>query len=515
MITIGAIKGSVIKTTFFPSLEADYVAINLEMPAGTPYAITDSILQDLEKSIEAVNNDYMQSHNGDSVITAIARKVGPNTHEGSLSAPLIEGRYRDWPNSEIAKRIREYVGVVEGAELLEVDDGGGFFGKPVSIVLKSDNLEKLQEAKNALKVELKKVDNLTDVIDDNPPGLREVKVTLKDKAFALGLTTNSVLNQVRGGFFGSQAQRILRGVDEVKIYVRYDMADRSSIDDLRNMRIRTSDGREFPLEEIATFEIKQGVMSIKHIDARRVITVEANISDPIESVTDILADIETDIMPGITARYPEVDFAFEGQSRESAKTTSAMMTVIPAVLVLMFLIIVVTFRSFVQAGTVILLIPFSLIGVAWGHYFQGYFVSMLSLFGTIALAGIVINNSLVFVSAFNRYMKNGMKFKDALIETGSTRFRPVLLTSLTTIAGLGPLIFETSFHAQFLSPMAISIAYGLFFGTLLTLLLLPALLVLVNRFKMWVPRVFLGKEFTPEKVESAVREERFSREQNI
>ncbi len=366
-----------------------------------------------------------------------------------------------------------------------------------------------------MKIELKKVGDLADVIDDNPPGLREVKVTLKDKAFALGLTANSVLNQVRGGFFGSQAQRILRGIDEVKIYVRYDMADRSSIDDLRSMRIRTTDGREFPLEEIATFEIDQGVMSIKHIDAQRVITVEANISNPSESVTDILADISTDIMPGIIERYPEVDFAFEGQSRESAKTTSAMMMVVPAVLVLMFLIIVVTFRSFIQAGMVIILIPFSLIGVAWGHFFQGYFISMLSLFGTIALAGIVINDSLVFVNAFNRYLKAGMKFKDALLETGDSRFRPVLLTSLTTIAGLGPLIFESSFHAQFLSPMAISVAYGLLFGTVLTLLLLPALMVIVNRFKIWTGRVFAGIEFTPEAVEPAMREERFTREQNI
>ena len=189
------------------------------------------------------------------------------------------------------------------------------------------------------------------------------------------------------------------------------------------------------------------------------------------------------------------------------------MQVVPPVLTLMFLIIVVTFRSFVQAAMVLLLIPFSMVGVAWGHYLQGYTISMLSLFGTIALAGIVVNNSLVLVNAANRILKQGAEFKTALFEAGINRFRPVLLTSLTTIAGLGPLMFSRSFHAQFLSPLAISVAYGLLFGTLLTLLMLPALLMLVNRVKAY--GYWLVKRRMPkaEEVEPAVREEVFVKEQ--
>ena len=220
-----------------------------------------------------------------------------------------------------------------------------------------------------------------------------------------------------------------------------------------------------------------------------------------------------EILPGIKAAHPDIHFDFEGQSRENAKTMRAMKRVLPPTLITMFFIVVVTFRSFSQALIVFLLIPFSLIGVAWGHFIQGYIVSMLSLFGTIALAGIVINDSLVFVNAFNRLLKKGLEFKAALFEAGLSRFRPVLLTSVTTIAGLGPLIFEPSRQAQFLSPMAISVAYGLLFGTTLTLLMLPSLLVSFNKLKVYFFWLVKGNKPTEESVESAVRENDFARDQ--
>jgi multidrug efflux pump subunit AcrB len=211
-------------------------------------------------------------------------------------------------------------------------------------------------------------------------------------------------------------------------------------------------------------------------------------------------------MPEIIRAYPDIRFDFEGQSRETAKTMRAMGKVVPSILILMFLIIVVTFRSFSQAAVVFLLIPFSLIGVAWGHFFRGYIISILSLFGAIALVGIVVNDSLVLVSAMNRILRGGTCFRDALLQAGLGRFRPVLLTSLTTIAGLGPLIFEKSRQAQFLAPMAISVAFGLLFGTLLTLLLLPALLVILSKIKLFFYRIILRTMSTEESVEPAVRE---------
>ncbi len=510
LVTMGALQGSVIKTTFFPIIERRHVDITLEMPAGTPDAITDSLLAGMEEKVWIVNEMYKKEHNdGLDLVEAISRDIGPGTHQGEIEVALLSSERRDWSSMEVQNRLRQVIGRIPGAEKLQVG-GGGFWGMPISVALKSTDMEQLRAAKQDLKEEFRRAEQLKDVVDDDPPGLREVKVTLNDKAFALGLTSAEVMNQVRQGFFGGEAQRILRGIDEVKIWVRYRQDDRSSLAKLRDMRIRLADGREFPLGEIADFSIQRGVMAINHIDAQRVVKVEADISNPKDSVPDILARVKSDIMPAIQAKYPDIRFDFEGQSRENAKTIRAMRQILPVVLIMMFFIVVVTFRSIIQALIVFLLIPFSLVGVLWGHYFQGYIVSMLSLFGTIALAGIVINDSLVFVNAFNRHLKQGLPFMEALLRTGQTRFRPVLLTSVTTIAGLGPLIFETSHQAQFLSPMAISVAYGLLFGTLLTLLLLPALLVIFNRLKIYVYWLLSGKKPQPEAVESAIREDEFA-----
>ncbi len=486
----------------------------MEMPAGTPAVITDSIMTYIESKIIEVNDIYKKDCNTDEdLILSTSRMIGNGTHQASLSVTLLSSEKRQWTSMETAGKFRKQVGKIEGIEKLQFG-GGGHWGKPVSVALKSNNFEQLHLAKEELKIELKKIDELKDVIDDDPPGLREVNIELKDKAYALGLTTNDVVRQVRSGFFGGQVQRILRGIDEVKIWIRFDESDRSSIIDLGNMRIRALNGYSIPLKEIADFDVSRGVMSINHIDGQRVVNVEADISNPGVSVPIVLSVIKTDILPFIIEKYPEVFYSFEGESYENQKTMDSMMKVVPAILIMMFLIVSITFRSFIQAAIVFILIPFSLIGVFWGHFFQGYLFSILSFFGAVALAGIVINDSLVLVSTFNRLLKNGYKFKDAIYEAGISRLRPVLLTSLTTIAGLAPLVIEKSHQAQFLSPMAISVSYGLFFGTILTLVMLPALLIIANKTKGLLFRIFKGETLELEMLEPAVREDFFVHEQS-
>lgn len=507
IITIGAISGSLIKVTLFPIIESDNVSITLEMPAGTRDTITDSLLATIETRVWEANADYKEQYNtGRDLITSIGRRVGSGNHEGNLRITLEESQYREISSLEATNLFRGKIGTVREAQNLQIG-GGSRWGMPVSIALQSDNLEQLRQAKEQLKAELRQIDKLKDVVDDDPQGLQEVNIVLKDKAFALGLTTGEVMSQVRSGFFGKEAQRVLRGIDEVRIWVRYVEADRAAIGKLEEMRIRLDDGRAIPLKEIADLSLERGVLSVKHIDAQRVVKVEADITNANESVTDILADISADIMPGIINEFPDVTYAFEGQSRESDKTTGSFASILPVMLMLMFLIVVFTFRSFAQAGIVFLTVPFSLIGVAWGHFIQGYVLSMLSLFGVIALVGVAINDSLVFVTTLNRLLKTGKDFSTALYETGVSRFRPVILTSLTTIAGLGPLIFESSRQAQFLAPMAIAMAYGLLFATLLTLLMLPAMLVLFNRLKVYLFWMINGEKPTPELVEPALRED--------
>jgi len=506
-LTIGALQGSIIKTTFFPTLEFDNVPVTLQLPAGAREHITDSLITKMANDAWAVDKQYRNADPGsDGLISAISARIGPGTHQGSLSISLISGEKREISNLEIRELLRQKIGEVPEAEKLQIG-GGGRWGMPVSISLQSEYLDQLQAAKEKLKAELRRFSELKDVIDNNPEGMKEVNIKLKDKAFALGLNTSQIMDQVRSGFFGKEAQRILRGIDEVRIWVRYGESERATIGQLEDMRIRLANGREYPLGELANLTIERGVMSVYHIDGQRVIKVEADVSHSKVSVPDVIAEIKTEIMPKIQKEFPDVRYGFEGESRETAKTMSAFVKVVPPMFFLMFLLVVVTFRSFSQAAIVYLLVPFSLIGVAWGHFIQGYILSMLSFFGAIALVGIVVNDSLVFVSAFNQRIKQGLKFDEALFDAGLSRFRPVLLTSLTTIAGLGPLIFEGSFQAQFLSPMAISVAYGLLFGTVLTLLMLPAMLVINNKFLIFIRSLFSKKKLTSEDVEPAMREE--------
>ena len=511
LITIGALNGNIIQTTFFPSIEGKNVRVAFEMSPGTPVAVTDSILRDIENDIWKVNKSYKNEYE-QTLIKSIIRRNGPNTHQGGFSVSLISSEKSEWSNSEIISKMRNRTGKVENARKLNFEPGFRF-GKPVSIALQSNNTQQLTNAKEDLKNQLRNINSLRDISDDSPPGLREVKISLKEKAYSLGLNSRQVMEQVRSGFFGGLAQRIIRGTDEVKIYARYSEEARSSIEKLGDMHINTAQGKSIPLEEIANFNITRGVLEINHIDARRVIRVEANPANNTVSIPEVLNDISENIIPVIIEKYPEVDYKFYGEQYESEQTMESMATIAPAILIIMFLIITVTFRSFAQAIVVVLLIPFSIVGVMWGHYIQGYMVSILSYFGIIALIGIVVNDSLVFVNKFNGLLKEGENFKSALYKAGLSRLRPVILTSLTTIAGLGPLVFETSRQAQFLSPMAISVAYGLLFGTFLTLLMLPALLTVLNtlRFKI---SALLKNNRSREQVEPAVKEEIFVEEQS-
>ena len=508
IITNGAVKGSIIKMTFFPNNEFTNVRITMEMPAGTSDTVTDSILVEIQNAAWRVNEDYSAKFpKAAPLVKTVMRSVGPGTHNGGVTVSLAGSEERFYDNFKVRQALRKEVGQVKNATKLQIG-GGSFFGMPISIALKSSNLEQIRGAKTDLKNELKAIPELKDVTDNDPPGLREVKLSLNDNAYNLGLNTAMVMGQVRGGFFGREAQRILRGIDEVRIWARFSEDERRTIQQLEDMRIRLSNGREFPLSEIADISVERGILSINHIDGQRIVKVEADILSPDISVPDVILNIQANILPELKEKYPDVAWDFEGESRESARTMKSVSVFGPPFLMLMFMIVVLTFRSFFQAAIVYLLIPFSFIGVLWGHFIQGYMFSILSGFGAIALIGIVVNDSLVFVSAMNRYLRRGQKFEEALLSAGLNRFRPVILTTLTTVAGLVSLIFEPSVQAQFLSPMAISVAYGLMVGTGLTLTLLPALLVTASNFKMFVHKLFGNKSVTREELEPSIIEQK-------
>lgn len=516
--TFGSIGGGIIQTAFFPRIASDQVTINLQMPNGTNEKITDSIIRMIEQKALIVNDEFTATYlkgTDKQLYENTIRRLGPGAAAASLVINLLPGEERpDAIRSNlVTARIRELVGPVLGVESLVFGSGGNFGGSPVSVSLLGNNIQELKAAKDQLKTAM--LDNalLKDVSDNDPAGIKEIRLQLKDNAYLLGLDLRTVMNQVRSGFFGNQALRFQRRQDEIRVWVRYDRENRSSIVDLDQMRIATPTGDKVPLQEIASYSIERGDVAINHLDGQREIQINADLDNPDETTpTEILDWIKTEVMPDITARYPTVSPSYEGQNREAGKLIDSLKLVGFTALFLIFVTISFTFRSFSQPLLLLLLVPFSITAVGWGHKIHGFPLNILSLLGIIALIGIMVNDGLVLIGKFNTNLKRGMRFEKALYEAGRSRFRAIFLTSLTTIAGLAPLLLEKSRQAQFLKPMAVSIAYGIGYATVLTLIMLPLFLTFSNTVKIYV--VWLRTGVMPDRrsVERAVKEQQHTHE---
>lgn len=511
VFSVGGIMGGVVGTSFFPRIASDRVSINLKMPQGTNEAITDSIISSIEDKVWLVNEEYDPADfGGESIVQNVIKRIGPGTSNATLTVNLLPGELRgNIGSSEVTNKIREKSGKVYGVESLTFGFGGNFGGSPVAVSLLGNNIKELKAAKQELKAALEVNPVLKDVSDNDPAGIKEVQIELKDKGYLLGMNLQSVMSQVRSGFFGFQAQRFQRGQDEIRVWVRYKKEDRSSIKDLDDMWINTPSGSRVPFSEIASYKIERGDVAINHLEGKREIQVTADMKSEDDSATDVMTDIRTNIMPEIISKYPTVVAAYEGQNREAGKTISSVSIVGPVILILIYMVIAFTFRTYSQPLLLMLMIPFSLIGVVWGHYFHGFQVNILSWLGIIALIGIMVNDGLVLIGKFNSNLKEGMKYDEALIQAGKSRFRAIFLTSLTTIAGLAPLLLETSRQAQFLIPMAISISYGIAIATVLTLVMLPLMLSVSNSIKVFFKWIRIGGDITKEEVERAIIESKY------
>ena len=513
ILTYGSFGGGIIRGAFFPQIASDQVRISLNMPNGTNEKVTDSIISLIEqRAIEVtdqISEEYFGSDGEKQLVKNIIKNVGPGSSSASLSINLLEGEER--PNEItsrlVTNRIQERVGLIFGVESLVFGSGGNFGGSPVSISFLGNNITELKAVKTALKERLENNVLLKDVTDNDPAGIKEIRIKLNETAYALGLNLRTVMTQVRAGFFGSQAQRFQRGQDEIRVWIRYNRENRSSIKSLDNMRILVPNGGRIPLKEIASYEIARGDVAINHLEGRREIQVSADIKDPKKtSSTDIMDEIENEIMPEILAKYPTVTPSFEGQNREFSKLNDSLKPVGLIVLLLIYIVIAFTFRSYSQPLLLLFLIPLSLPAVAWGHWIHDFPVNVLSMLGIIALIGIMVNDGLVLIGKFNNNLREGMTYDNALYEAGRARFRAIFLTSITTVAGLAPLIFEESRQAQFLIPMAISIAYGIGFATVLTLIVLPIFLAFSNSVKTTTKWLWTGNKITKEEVERVTRE---------
>ena len=407
-------------------------------------------------------------------------------------------------------RIIRRINAIPEGKLAQDTYVGGFnrFGKEVAIGLSSQKEASLMAATKDLKYRISKIEGVFNIKDNMPPGKNEVQLNIRPEASIYGLSENDVLTQIRSGFFGNEAQRVIVETDEIKIWVRFPLDDRNSLHDLQKMKIKTPQGTAIPLDKICDFEMARAPETLRRLDGQRIVTVDAECTDP-DLVSKINGQITDSVLPKLFEQYPGLRSVELGQVKRQRKTANSMKIVAPIGIVIMFIIIALHFNSLGSAFLIMLVIPSGIAGAILGHGLIGIPVSILSMFGIIALIGVLVNDSIVFLDRYNELLKQGSDVKSAAIEAALSRFRPILLTSLTTVAGLLPIILETSMQAQFLIPVAVSIAFGVLFGTLFILFFYPAAILFWNKRRIFYRWVMHGEtNIDPRSVEPIIKLEK-------
>ncbi|MFT5645967.1 MAG: multidrug efflux pump subunit AcrB [Aureispira sp.] len=506
VVCINLVIGGRVKVTFFPNVDQDNVVVSLKLPAGTTENVTQAILTQIEAEAWKLNTKLSAVRkDSQKLVQSIARSISNSPNEGSLFISLLDGETRDMLSSDFGNQLRDMVGEIYAAESLTYGQKS-IFGSAVQVGFVGENMDELRKAKDEFKARLEADPRLKNVQDNDQKGGLEFHIELLPKARSLGVDVSTIIRQIRQGYFGFEVQRLQRGTDEVKVWLRYTDQERESFSELLNMKIRVAQNT-YPLKELVKLDEKRVALKISHVNNQAKMEVSASLNDPNASVTEIFNNARDVIVPEVLEKHPSVKVIYEGQSERAEDTTTSMKRWLPVILLLVFFTLVLTFRSFLQSAIVLILIPFAFIGVVTGHLIHGIPISILSVFGILAVAGVVINDSLVLVSTMNRLLKDGMGFMDAVQEASISRFRPILLTSVTTVAGLLPIVLETSLQAQFVIPMAISLAYGLLSATFIMLLMLPPLLVVVNDLRRAWRWLWEGEKVTARSVEPSVLEE--------
>lgn len=509
VITLGLIGGQFIRTTFFPRMEFDSFNINIAFTPGSGERQTMEYLQHFDSIVWVVNEELMADYgfntdiieNSTIILGSSFNGQENGAHAGNVDVSPQNSEETGISSYEIIDRIRKKVGPVPEAEKYSIG-ARARFGEPVSIGLLSRNIEELELARNFLMEKLQDMPQLKDVVNTNALGKQEILLKLKPQAYMLGFNEMSIASQVRQGFYGGQAQRLQEGRDELRIWVRYPEDGRERIGQLEAMKIKTPQG-DFPLAELVDYEMKRGPVNINRFNSRREIRVNADLVNPDASVTEILEQIRMEIVPEMRALYPGLAVEFQGQQKESNRNMADLRFLFPLAFLAIIFILMINFKSFEQPLIILFMIPIAVLGSIWGHGIHGKPLSILSLWGIVALSGVIVNDAVVFLAKFNLLIEEGNKVMDAIIEAGKSRLRPIILTTLTTSFGLYPLILEKSFQAQFLIPMAISLVYGVAFGTMFILLFFPALILILNDIRRELRQLWHGRKLEREEVEIA------------
>lgn len=486
ILTLSLFGSGVISFTFFPNIQPDFFTVEVAYKPGDAKEKTKAFVENATR-ILMEENDRIIKESGDTLLTYFSSNIGfsqslgqAGNHTGMLSV-FFDGENTKTPVDTLMNRINRRIQAMPEGKLAQDLYVGGFnrFGKEIEVGLTSTNEIELLDARDMFKEELSKLEGVINIKDNMPPGRNEVDIELRPQAEIYGISKNDVLSQIRQGFFGQEAQRVIIGTDEVKIWVRYPQEDRNSLQDLKTMRIKTLSGTSIPLSEICDFSMGRAPESLKRRDGQRIIRVDAECVDPDEVATTNTL-ITDSVIPKISGAFPNIKTVRLGQFERSQKTGNSMMYISLIGIAIMFIILTLHFNDLSSSFLIMLTIPAGIAGAIMGHGIVGIPVSILSVFGMIALLGVVVNDSIVFLDRYNDLLREGYDIKSAVLEAASSRFRPIMLTSLTTVAGLLPIISETSMQAQFLIPMAVSIAFGVLFGTVFILFFYPAAILYWN-----------------------------------
>ena len=514
IMLVGLVAGGYIRFSFFPAVVGEVVTARLEMPVGVSANETERVTQYLEetghRSIRALQADLPDGHPGilENVFVSVGRQPSANSGPDGGGTSLVQANVAevsfelsDPEERAVGARVfeqrwREESGSLPGVRSLTFTSDVVNIGAPVSVELSASDTEQLSQAVAAVEDSLRRFSGVFDIKNDQQEGKREIELQLTDAGRTLGLTLQDLAGQVRSAFFGAEAYRLQRGQDEVRVFARLPDEERESIDDLDDFRIRTPQGAEIPLEEVATTAMGTGPSQINRRDGRRVITITADVNEEIVTGQEVTSNLRASVLPAVKNAIPNVEYSFQGEQRQQRQAQGSLIGGFLVALFGIYALLAIPFRSYVQPLVIMSTIPFAWFGAIFGHLLFDIPLGLLSIFGLVGLSGVIVNDALVMIDFANEERANGASWNTALIHAGKARFRPILLTSLTTFLGVFPIIIEQSVQAQFLIPMAVSLGFGILFGTAVLMLMVPALAMLQHDVAAWIAGL-LGRESSP------------------
>ncbi len=492
--TVGWMQGGRINFVFFPAAEADRLYANISFVSGTPAATVRSYLEDAEQALYEVEREF-----GEDLVKLVVSRHGTiewdrGDHLGNVRAELIDPDQRNTRNRDIITAWRAKLPPRPGIENLAIiEPRAGPPGSDLDLRISGENIAQVKRAAQALQDVLEGITGVSGIGDDTPFGREQLLLQLTPTAEALGLRVDSVANQLRAAYDGYLVQAFSDGRDDIEVRLMLPAEERDTLAGLAALHIVLPNGRSEPIGNLATIDSERGFETIRHSDGNLAVTVTASVDPAANNANRIRADLEAGVLPQLASEYG-VEFSFEGRQADQAETLGDMRLGMALALILIYLVLAWVFGSYGWPLVVMLVIPFGIIGAIWGHVIMGQDITVLSLFGFFALSGIVVNDSIILVVRYKQLRTGGMAPREAVVEAACARLRAVLLTSLTTIAGLSPLLFETSLQAQFLIPMATTLAFGLAFATLLVLLVIPSLLLIHENAAAAMSRDRLGRQ---------------------